>query len=80
MIVCRQLTSQPKNQLGSRYEGQLIFMAEPIPHSKCPPRTPPRRSSFFAADGQAETDGEYFPSTCSTLVSFLPFLHGSIPC
>ena len=39
-----------KNQLGLRYEGQLMFMAEPIPHPKRPPRTPLRRSSFFVAD------------------------------
>ena len=41
-----------KNQLGPRYEGQLILMAEPIPHPKRPPRTPSRRSSFFASDGR----------------------------
>ena len=29
-----------KNQLGPRYEGQLIFMTEPIPHPKRPPRAP----------------------------------------
>ena len=40
------------NQLGPRYEGELIFMAEPIPHPKRPPHTPLRRSSFFAADGK----------------------------
>ena len=45
-----------KNQLGPRYEGQLILMAEPIPHPKRPPRTPSRRSSVFASDGRAETD------------------------
>ena len=45
-----------KNQLSPRHEGLLIFMAEPIPHPKRPPRTPSRRSSFFAADGWAETD------------------------
>ena len=45
-----------QNQLGPRYEGQLISMAEPIPHPKRPPRTPSRRSSFFASDGRAETD------------------------
>ena len=39
-----------------RPEGQLILMAEPIPHPKRPPRTPSRRSSFFATDGRAETD------------------------
>ena len=39
-----------KNQLSPRYEGQLIFMAEPIPYPKRPPCTPSRRSSFFAAD------------------------------
>ena len=48
------------NQLGPRYEGQLIFMAEPISQSKRPPRTPSRHSSFFAADGRAETDGYNF--------------------
>ena len=44
-----------KNQLGPRYEGQLILMAELnyIPHPKRPPRMPSRRSSFFAADGRA---------------------------
>ena len=45
-----------KNQLGPRYEGQLILMAEPIPHPKRAPRTPSRRSWFFASDGRAETD------------------------
>ena len=35
-------------------------MAEPIPYSKRPPRTPSRRSSFFAADGREETDGYNF--------------------
>ena len=45
------------DQLGPRYEGQLIFMAELIPHRKRPPRTPSRQSSFFAADGRAETEG-----------------------
>ena len=37
-----------------------FFMAEPIPYPKRPPRTPSRRSSFFAADGRAETDSSYF--------------------
>ena len=46
----------PGNQLGPSYEGQLILMADPIPHPKRPPRTPSRRSSFFASDGRAETD------------------------
>ena len=45
-----------KNQSCPRYEGQLIFMEEPIPHPKRPPRTPSRHSSFFAADGRAGTD------------------------
>ena len=41
------------NQLGPRYEGQLIFMADPIPLSKRPPRTPSRHSSFsLRTDGQ----------------------------
>ena len=44
------------NQLGPRYGGQLIFMAEPIPHPKRPPRTPSRRSSFFATDGRTGID------------------------
>ena len=36
-----------------RPEGQLILMAEPIPHPKRPPRTPSRRSSFSPrTDGQ----------------------------
>ena len=45
-----------KNQSGPRYEEQLTFMSEPIPHSKRPPRTPSRRSSYFAVDGRARTD------------------------
>ena len=49
-----------RNHLGPRYEEQLIFMAEPIPHPKRPPRTPSRRSLFFAADGRAETDSSNF--------------------
>ena len=36
--------------------GTTDFMAEPIPHPKHPSRTPSRRSSFFAADGRAETE------------------------
>ena len=43
-----------QNQLGPRYEGQLIFMVEPIPHSKRLPRTPSRSSSCFAVDGRAD--------------------------
>ena len=35
-------------------------MAEPIPHPKRPPRTPSRRSSFFASDGRAETDSYFW--------------------
>ena len=59
--IVRCLNSQywSRNQLGPRYEGQLILMAEPIPHPKRPPRTPSRRSSFFASYGRAETDS-YF--------------------
>ena len=49
-----------RNQLGPRYERQLIFMAEPTPHLKHPPRTPSRHSSFFAPDGRAETDSFHF--------------------
>ena len=39
-----------------RYEAQLILIAEPIPHPKHPPRTPSRRSSFFATVERAGTD------------------------
>ena len=49
--ICKQ--SNKGNQLGPRYEGQLILMAEPIPHPKRPARTPSRHSSFFASDGRA---------------------------
>ena len=49
-----------RNPLGPRYERQLIFMAEPTPHLKHPPRTPSRHSSFFAPDGRAETDSFHF--------------------
>ena len=45
-----------RNQLGPRYEVQLILMAEPIPYPKRPPRTPSRRPSYFAADGRAGID------------------------
>ena len=41
---------------GPRYEGQPILMTEPKSHSKHPPRTPSRPSSFFATDGPAGTD------------------------
>ena len=40
--------------------GQLIFMAEPILHPKRPSRTPSWHSSFFTADGRAETDSYNF--------------------
>ena len=51
--------AHPRNQLGPRFEGQLILMAEPIPHPKRPPRTPSRHSSFFATDRRAETDSSF---------------------
>ena len=47
-----QISCLHSNHLGPRYEGQLIFMAGPIPHPKRPPCTLSRRSSFFASDGQ----------------------------
>ena len=49
----------PRNQLGPRYEGQLILMAEPIPHPKRPPCMPSRRSSFFASNRRAEADSSF---------------------
>ena len=45
-----------RNQIGPRYEEQLILIEEPSPHPKRPPRTPSRRSSFFATDGRADQD------------------------
>ena len=55
IIMCSNLDGF-RNQLCPRYEGQLILMAEPIPHPKRPPLTPSQHSSFFASDGRAETD------------------------
>ena len=51
-----------KNSLKSvrpEVRGSTDFDGGAIPHPKRPPRTPSRRSSFFASDGRAETDS-YF--------------------
>ena len=44
-----------RDQLGLKYEGQLNFMAEPIPILPTP-RTPSRHSLLLTVDWRAETD------------------------
>ena len=56
-VVCTILERRVllPNQLGPKYEGQLMLMAEPIAHPKRPPRTPSRRSEQLSFQHLAAT-------------------------
>ena len=50
--------------------GTTDFMAEPIVHPKRSPRTPSRRSSFFAANERTETDSLTLSGADTACASF----------
>ena len=55
------LIDHKKNKLGARYERQLIFMAEPIPHPKRPPPLPVRPHDAHHLSLRTEGQGPIVP-------------------